>query len=319
MGSMDVSVVIPAYNAAAFISACLTSVAAADRTGLTVEIIVVDDHSTDGTARVVEAMIDDHPLPIRLVGLHANVGCGAARAIGLRYATGRIIICVDADDLVVRERFQEQVRVFDDDPAVMLCGGDVIEFDSATGRRGNAVMFPTRDEEIRADMLFYCPIWGCAMAIRRDLLDLVQYPEVRVGDDWLFAFDAAAKGRLASTGKPVTYYRRHETQVTASPSAAGDDVLPVWEHMLRAIGMAPTKDELRLHASCAPYVRRNPGTIPELRSAGTSANWRVWSEKLLSSADGYSRALRDRCARVQQNVDACAHLDGQGATVLRVF
>ena len=89
------SVIMPAYNRAAFIGAALHSVVA--QTLGDWECIVVDDGSTDGTCAVVREMAAKEPR-IRLIE-QANAGPGAARNKGAAAATGKYLAFLDSDDL----------------------------------------------------------------------------------------------------------------------------------------------------------------------------------------------------------------------------
>ena len=92
--SIDVSVVIPAYNAAESIERTIQSCLSSHP--LRVEIIVVDDGSSDDTARLVEELMEHEPA-IKLVR-QENSGVSAARNNGLLHARGRFCAVIDADD-----------------------------------------------------------------------------------------------------------------------------------------------------------------------------------------------------------------------------
>lgn len=111
-----VSVVIPAYNAAATISRALRSVYA--QTFPADEVIVVDDGSTDGTAEVVRAEFPK----VRLIQ-QANSGPSAARNAGIQTSKGRWIAFLDADDRWLPWKLQRQMAVFeaDGDIALVAC------------------------------------------------------------------------------------------------------------------------------------------------------------------------------------------------------
>jgi hypothetical protein len=101
-----VSVIVPAWNAGATIDATLRSVRA--QTYSPLEIVVVDDGSTDGTASVVEAHGADDPR-IHLIR-QTNQGVAAARNAGIAAAKGEFVAPVDADDLWHPDKIRLQVE-----------------------------------------------------------------------------------------------------------------------------------------------------------------------------------------------------------------
>ncbi|HVN26442.1 MAG TPA: glycosyltransferase family A protein [Candidatus Paceibacterota bacterium] len=102
MESLRISVIIPTYNRADFLKrVSLPSVAA--QTNLPLELIVVDDGSTDETATVVRQFADAHPeLAVRYFH-QKNAGVAAARNTGIAYAKGDWILALDSDDALMPE------------------------------------------------------------------------------------------------------------------------------------------------------------------------------------------------------------------------
>lgn len=115
-----ISVIVPVYNVEDYVAECLDSVL--DQDFDDVEVIVVDDASTDDSARVVEEATAGND-KVRFIRLEQNVGLGHARNAGLEVATGKYILFVDSDDWIdkhslraVYERMeatQADVLVFD--------------------------------------------------------------------------------------------------------------------------------------------------------------------------------------------------------------
>ena len=91
-----VSVIVPVYNAGKYIDKCFQSIAA--QTFKDIEIILVDDGSTDNTANILETYVQKDPRV--LVIKQANAKQGAARNTGLQYAKGKFITFVDSDDWI---------------------------------------------------------------------------------------------------------------------------------------------------------------------------------------------------------------------------
>jgi dolichyl-phosphate beta-glucosyltransferase len=104
MSNLQLSIVIPAYNEAERITPTVRDVHAwVSATGVTAEILVVDDGSTDETAVIVRALAGELP-GVRLLQSAANRGKGAAVRLGMRRATGALRLFMDADNSVaIRE------------------------------------------------------------------------------------------------------------------------------------------------------------------------------------------------------------------------
>ena len=111
-----VSCVVPVFNGARFLEDAVQSIEA--QTWRPIEIIVVDDGSTDGTPDVIERIGD------RVVALRqSNLGPPAARNAGVRAASGDFIAFLDADDLWLPEKLAVQMARFEARPELELCVG----------------------------------------------------------------------------------------------------------------------------------------------------------------------------------------------------
>jgi glycosyltransferase involved in cell wall biosynthesis len=123
MSSPLVSVVIPAYNAEKCLGDALDSVVA--QTYRPIEVIVVDDGSTDNTAKVTKIYElrhfrnDQRENDITLKYFYQkNGGPSKARNAGIRASKGEYIALLDADDLWTRTKLEKQVRLFERDPTI---------------------------------------------------------------------------------------------------------------------------------------------------------------------------------------------------------
>lgn len=109
-----VSVIIPAYNAAAYIGKAVDSVLA--QTWSDLEILVVDDGSTDDTAQALSV----YGARVRILR-QANAGPAAARNLGLANAMGEYVAFLDADDFWRPQKLQCQVELLDAQASVGFC------------------------------------------------------------------------------------------------------------------------------------------------------------------------------------------------------
>lgn len=120
-----VSVIIPCYNYAHFLPGCIGS--ALEQPGVDVEVIVVDDASTDGSGEVVRDLAS-RDLRIRLVSRTCNQGPVATFNAGLADVTGEFTVRLDADDLLAPGALCRAVALFDHFPSVGLVYGHPLHF-----------------------------------------------------------------------------------------------------------------------------------------------------------------------------------------------
>jgi peptidoglycan-N-acetylglucosamine deacetylase len=113
-----VTVVAPAFNEEKVIATTLSALLASKYKNL--EILVIDDGSTDKTVEVVEAIAAQHP-QIRLIQ-QANAGKSAAANNALAQARGEIVVAVDADTLVAADAIPKMVAHFADPSVTAVCG-----------------------------------------------------------------------------------------------------------------------------------------------------------------------------------------------------
>lgn len=108
-----ISVIIPAYNVEAYIEACLNSVLS--QRGIDLEIIVVDDGSTDATGAIIDRFAAEHT---NIIVVHqANAGPSVARNNALQYCHGEWISMVDGDDILAPDALRHLLnaaQLFDD-------------------------------------------------------------------------------------------------------------------------------------------------------------------------------------------------------------
>jgi glycosyltransferase involved in cell wall biosynthesis len=108
-----VSVIIPTWNRAGLVRTAIES--ALEQNYPHLEVLVVDDGSTDATEDVVKSF----GAPVRYIR-QANAGAASARNRGIREATGDLVAFLDSDDLFLPGKLQEQVQYFEQRPATVL-------------------------------------------------------------------------------------------------------------------------------------------------------------------------------------------------------
>lgn len=204
---MQVSVIMPALNAARFIEAALRSLLQ-ERDSVPLDIIVIDDGSTDDTCGIVTRLAREFP-EIRLVP-NASKGIAAARNTGMAFThpESRFITFLDADDLSVPGRIARQRQLLAGEGIDVVYGlvEMFVDLDEAT--QAPAVGTPTyimRGPYLQSSMYR-------AAAIRA----LGPFDEsLRQGEDTEFVLRAIDHPlRLHLEHAVAAYYRRHDANVT---------------------------------------------------------------------------------------------------------
>lgn len=120
--NVELSIVIPAYNAEKYIKRCIDSIITANIKEDIYEIIAIDDASTDSTFAILNELSQDIP---QLKAYHRQKsGPGGVRNLGLNYSKGRYIMFVDIDDHLNTKNFKHFVEVL-----LPMYGQDIIGFD----------------------------------------------------------------------------------------------------------------------------------------------------------------------------------------------
>ncbi len=160
-----VSVIIPTFNRSACLGRAIDSVLSQTFTDL--ELIVVDDGSTDDTADLLKAYAD------RLLYIYQqNRGVSAARNTGIRSARGEYIALLDSDDAWRPRKLERQAAFFQAHPQAVLCQTEEIWI--RNGKRVN----PKKRHQKYSGMIFektlpLCLVSPSAVMIRRSLFDEV--------------------------------------------------------------------------------------------------------------------------------------------------
>lgn len=210
-----ISVIIPIYNGEAFLTEAITSIR--QQQIAPVQIIIVDDGSTDGTARLVQHLGAD---------LHYvyqdNAGPAAARNRGVRLAHGDLITFLDADDMWASDKLEGQVRLLQQHPHI----------DCVLGHCRYLEVTPTGWAATASPILALKV--DCAL-FRRRAFDMVGLFDetLRISDDIDWFMRARERGAaLAIHEDAVHYYRRHTTNLTRDSQAVSASLLQAFRSSL---------------------------------------------------------------------------------------
>ena len=220
----DISVIIPAYNQAAYLAEAIQSVYAQTFTDW--ELVVVDDGSTDDTVQVLAGFQDSR---ISVVN-QARKGVSAARNTGVCHSSAPLVTFLDADDLFLPDKLKALHRYLSDHPDVGLVVGGKLWIDSLGRNSGEKAGTLTRLDF--PELLLTNDIPTSGLMIRREWLERVGgFDEsMHTCEDWdLWLRLAAAGCQLSRVKTVVVAYRIHSGQVTGDAAAMRIGTLGLWE------------------------------------------------------------------------------------------
>lgn len=262
-----VTVLMTLHNKGDFVEEAVQSVLASSFTDL--ELLVVDDASTDGGPQRLEKVQDPR---FRLITCLVNQGRPRAANIGFNAARGRYVAILDADDRMHPERLAKQVDFLDAHPEVGVCGSSRAQFGDST----QVLHYPRSDTAARALSLFGMPVSYGACMLRRSVLDAhgIRCPEdwSTPGMDYLFMLEVGEHTAYANLQEVLTDYRVGNHNMRYGRDAHAD-AARLFSESLGRLGIPADRSEVALHVLLAE---------PRDQRLGLGAVWALyrWKQKL---------------------------------------
>jgi glycosyltransferase involved in cell wall biosynthesis len=201
----SVSVIIPTRNRAALLREAIASVRAEASTRFDVQILVVDDGSSDETAQLLETL-----QVARVEG--PRRGVSAARNTGIAAATGDYVTFLDDDDVWLAGGFSQLLELLDNAPTLGAAVAQVVLTDAELTPTSS----PYPDPPFRTGWLFesflgYIPQVASILVRREVLLAVGGFDEsLQGGEDWDWALRLARAGEMGFLPAPVLLWRMHD-------------------------------------------------------------------------------------------------------------
>ncbi len=153
------------------------------------EVVLVKDGPLTTELETVIASFAEHYKYLKIVALAKNMGLGNALNVGLSACTYRLVARMDSDDLSLPERFEAQLRVFDQYPDVSVVGGWISEFDKDPKDIISYRKLPQTDRELKQICQLKNPLNHMTVMFRKiDVLNVGGYQHFYLFEDyWLWA------------------------------------------------------------------------------------------------------------------------------------
>lgn len=215
-----VSLIIPVYNAASYIEACIASLMV--QTIDEIEVVFVDDHGTDNSIQIAQTYINTHPCSkhFRFLSTPHNMGPGPARNVGIEASRGEYISFIDSDDGVTPdfcENLYAAASAHDAD--LVYCQAQLVTPHGEKVMSNPVIENGEFSEEKRRYFLSHYTTLFVSFLYRRSLLTdyEIRFPATRSSEDSYFLTSSLlATKRIACVDKPMYRYLIHEESLSES-------------------------------------------------------------------------------------------------------
>jgi len=213
MNQPKVSVIIPVYNVEEYIGLTLDSLL--NQTLKDIEIIVIDDGSTDNSRQIIEDYEKKYK-NIRVI-LQENSGPSRARNRGVEEATGEYLAFVDSDDLLPENSLELRYHAAVEQDADLIIGG-TYRFNSQRKWPLTRHFLGYGEKNIRKDESILFTIGPCNKLYKTSLAKTLHFPEhIRFAEDQVFVIGAYTSAKkIYSINDVVYYYREREDEKNRS-------------------------------------------------------------------------------------------------------
>jgi glycosyltransferase involved in cell wall biosynthesis len=219
-----VSVVIPTYNQESFVRETVESVLT--QTYPNIEIIITDDGSVDGTARIIQGYADQYPGKVTAILSETNTGIAANLNRGLAKVSGEYIAWLGGDDLMLPGKIQKQVDLLRSRSDAVGCCHDAEIFNSSDGKifglfsklMNGTSGFREGGVELWFDACYF--MLPSTMMILSESVPVHGFDErLKYLNDWLLDVEIFRSGKCVVINEVLGKYRRHEKNVSGSVHA----------------------------------------------------------------------------------------------------
>ena len=219
-----VSIIMPSYNTADYISDSIKSIQSQSYQNL--ELLIVDDCSTDNSLDVIFSFDDSR---IRLLQNKKNSGAALSRNYALREAKGKWIAFLDSDDTWESIKLERQI-------AFMKENNYAFSFtDYRICLNGEWMPYINTGPDVvnKRKMYDYCYFSTITVMYDRDVIGLIQIPDLRKNNDYAMWLRAIEKSNAYRLPECLSYYIKHDGSVSSGSKAK----LVKWHYIMFRKGL----------------------------------------------------------------------------------
>ena len=219
-----VSVIVPVYNTENYIEKCLNSLV--NQTLEDIEIIVINDGSTDDSENLIDKFIGKYPNKIKYYKKE-NGGLSDARNYGLNYVTGEYIGFIDSDDYIELSMYEKMYNLAQNEQA------DIVECDF-TWEYPDKIKIDTGIEyKDKEDLFTNSRVMACNKIFKKDIIDDIKFPKGLRYEDVEFFYKLLPNvNKIAVLKEPLYYYIQRESSISNLQNERTAEIFTILNNIL---------------------------------------------------------------------------------------
>lgn len=251
-----ISVILPVYNGEKYLKEAIESIL--NQTYTNFEFIIIDDGSKDSSLEIIkEYEKEDERI---IVISRENKGLIATLNEGIEKAKGKYIARMDQDDISLPNRFEEQLKIMENDKEIVVCGSWVNVF--GENRKEKISKYFQHDKQIKANLIMSCCFAHPSVMMRRDAFvdNNIWYDEnFKNAEDYHLWTQLAKVGKFYNIPKVLLNYRFLETSMTRVAEKEVEKryqvVKNIFQEALNILDTNLSEDEKKLHFIISDNLR----------------------------------------------------------------
>ena len=211
-----ISVVVPVYNVSKYLKECVDTILKQTYTNL--EIILVDDGSTDDSGNICEEYAKKDN---RIKVIHKkNGGLSSARNAGIKIATGKYIGFVDSDDWIDLDMYNKLYKNMKKEKAQISCCNRLLVYSNLEKKYGTTSYYEVMDSKRAIELMCtygYIGVSAYTKLYEKDLFNGIEFPDGKKSEDVFIMYKLFEKAStIVYDATPLYYYRQRSGSITTA-------------------------------------------------------------------------------------------------------
>ncbi|MGJ0363446.1 glycosyltransferase [Aliarcobacter cryaerophilus] len=257
-----ISVILPVYNGEKYLKEAIESIL--NQTYKDFEFIIINDGSKDSSLEIIKEYkkVDERIVAVS----RENKGLIATLNEGIEKAKGKYIARMDQDDISLPNRFEEQLKIMENDKEIVVCGSWINVF--GENRKEKISKYFQHDKQIKANLIMSCCFAHPSVMMRRDAFvdNNIWYDEnFKNAEDYHLWTQLAKVGKFYNIPKVLLNYRFLETSMTRVAEKEVEKryqvVKNIFQEALNILDTNLSEDEKKLHFIISDNIRTNANKV----------------------------------------------------------